>query len=199
MPRRTVRSKDAAPYIKDETDGWIKELRACNVTKVLAMLESVSLDDAAFWCCEAIADTGWTALHFALSTPADNQLQVVELLCAQRADANMCGSDGVTALHLAAQHSSKHVLHTLLNSGADNKRRTINGQSTVDFALYNPCAVDAYEILGWPNEGPNPDPLTLPRIHVDDGTASVAWPLLLTASWFGLVTVVAAWVIRSYS
>jgi ankyrin repeat protein len=63
----------------------------------------------------------YTALHHA---SAQGQGMAVRLLLHYNADLEILGSDGMSALHLAAQNSHKESVHLLLEHGVDVDQRT---------------------------------------------------------------------------
>lgn len=161
--RRNVRRPDAPLYIEDETEEFSAALRRCSASAVEELLAAVSPEDAEAWTRGPLDDEGHTALHQVLEAPNEAQLRLVRLLCARRADANAAAAGGVTPLHLAAHHGSKYTLRALLCAGGDNLRRTDDGRTTVDFAQCNPSPIEAFEVVGWPGQGPHPEPLTAHR------------------------------------
>ncbi|CAE8639804.1 unnamed protein product [Polarella glacialis] len=160
MPRKPVRRKDADNFVLDETDDFRTAVCSGKTDVVKDMLAAVSKEDAQTWACGALDDAdGRTALHHAISAPEQEQIQMIRLLGAQRADPNAAGPDGVTPLHLAAQRGSKFVIRTLLCARADNQKQAADGRTAVDFAKYNPSPVEAFEVVGWPGTGPELKPL----------------------------------------
>mmetsp|Transcript_29750 Transcript_29750/g.79043 ORF Transcript_29750/g.79043 Transcript_29750/m.79043 type:complete len:215 (-) Transcript_29750:246-890(-) len=214
MPPR-VRRVETPVYIEDETPEFIAALRKCDTTTVNAMLLAVSTEDAAAWIREPLDDDGWTALHHVLSSPREGQLGLVRLLTKHGADANTGTVDGVTPLHLGAQHGSKYVIRALLCAGGDNLRRAKDGRTTVDFAQWNPAGLEAYDVVGWPGEGPRPRPLDRRTLHTTDvakgvqsvpGTVTVTegtspslslW-LSVAAVWFSIVALLSSYVIQRF-
>mmetsp|Transcript_23917 Transcript_23917/g.68428 ORF Transcript_23917/g.68428 Transcript_23917/m.68428 type:complete len:226 (-) Transcript_23917:245-922(-) len=225
MPRRAVRRLESPLFVQDETEDFTALLRSGSLSSVRDMLGAVSPEDAEAWTCEPLDDKGRTALHCALSAPAaGEQLQLVRHLCARRADVNVGDANGVTPLHLAAHHGSKYVLRALLCAGGDNLRRTADGRTTVDFATCNPSPVEAFEVVGWPGQGPaekpleprkasgksvtpaaavpasgGPTPAPTPAQAGDEEELHLAWPLVLTAIWFALLAVLSTAIIRALS
>mmetsp|Transcript_9820 Transcript_9820/g.23614 ORF Transcript_9820/g.23614 Transcript_9820/m.23614 type:complete len:221 (+) Transcript_9820:50-712(+) len=218
MRCRPVRRKDADLFIQDETDDFKGAVRAGKFSLVQEMLGAVAPEDATSWCCEALDDYGRTALHHALVGPGEEQLRLIRLLTQQRADPNAAGDDGVTPLHLAAQRASKYVIRSLLCARADNQKLAADGRSTVDFAELNPSPVEAFEVVGWPGQGPELHPLE-PRTKANAAKAkaakpalendapaleeaqevsevSLAWALLAVIAWFCLLAAVAFLVIK---
>lgn len=148
------------------TQDLCKALLHGDATAVQELLAAVSPEDAAALVCSALDDTcQTTALHHVISSPAEGQLRIVRLLCAKRADPNAADVNGITPLHLAAQHGSKYVLRALLCAGADNLLRTTDGRTTVDFATANPSQAEAFGVVGWPGTGPEPHPLEPKQKH----------------------------------
>ena len=142
-------------------------------------------------------------LHHATAAPLEEQIALMRLLIVQRADVNVADQQGIGPLHLAAMRGSKHVIRTLLCARADNQQRTKDGRSTVDFAALSPSPVEAFEVLGWPGQGPRERPLERPepKALAQEAQAEevpqwseLAFPLLLLLAWFALLAASLGWV-----
>lgn len=140
-----------------DTKAFVAAVQRSDADTVETMLADAG-PEAARLVGEALAD-GRTALHLAVTAePAEMQYRTVRLLCAQRADPN-ARAGGVTAYHLGVQHCSKFIVRALLCARADNLALAEDGRSSVDFAKESAAATELFQLVGWPGQGPFPEPL----------------------------------------
>ncbi|XP_067653128.1 serine/threonine-protein phosphatase 6 regulatory ankyrin repeat subunit A-like [Haliotis asinina] len=88
-----------------------------------------------------VDEDGDNILHFACLGADENILQ--HILRLNLVDINYRGSNGMTALLLAAQHNAHYVFKLLLNSGADPSVVNSDGNNVLHFA----CKADDEEIV----------------------------------------------------
>eukprot|EP00928_Gymnodinium_smaydae_P018742 TRINITY_DN17146_c0_g4_i1.p1 TRINITY_DN17146_c0_g4~~TRINITY_DN17146_c0_g4_i1.p1 ORF type:complete len:259 (-),score=55.95 TRINITY_DN17146_c0_g4_i1:228-929(-) len=208
-PRKVKRLK-AATYVEDETDIFIASLQSGAAPAALKMLEEVSEEDKQAWVSGPLDAKGLTALHYALgsSGTGSGQLNLVSLLCSRKADPNAKGPGGVTPFHLCVQFCKQDVIKAMLRYGADNKLRTDDGKSTVQFAQCNPDPIETFEVVGWPTSGPldldkagevvgKPELKSVAADWTGMDAASLRGPLLLTALWFIFLAMGARYLINN--
>ena len=79
----------------------------------------------------AVAQEGWTPLHYAASGP---DTQVVALLLARGAAIEARSPNGTTPLMMAARYGNEQSVAVLLEHQADTQMRNDRGMSAADFA-----------------------------------------------------------------
>lgn len=78
---------------------------------------------------------GWTALHYAASSPLPQQVAIIEYLLEHHAFIDAASPNGSTPLMLAAQYGGLESVQCLLDAGADPTLKNQLGLTAVDFAL----------------------------------------------------------------
>jgi uncharacterized protein len=78
--------------------------------------------------------TGWTPLHYAVSRPEPDSVELVRLLLEHHAYIDAESPNRSTPLMLAAMYGHASVVRLLLEEGADASLRNEQGLSAVDFA-----------------------------------------------------------------
>ena len=89
----------------------------------------------------------WTALHSALDA---GRFDIVELLLAKGADANIRDDEGRTPLHIAAWYAASgfpKIVELLISNGADIKAKDNNGKTALSYAIENLRATEIVELL----------------------------------------------------
>jgi ankyrin repeat protein len=90
---------------------------------------------------DAVPENGWTPLLFAAGdtdglyeSTSEKCLQLVQLLRLHGANLHITGSDGLTALHKAAESSNKELVHYLIDCGVDIHAKTTCGMTPLHYA-----------------------------------------------------------------
>ncbi|WP_295855722.1 ankyrin repeat domain-containing protein [uncultured Xylophilus sp.] len=78
--------------------------------------------------------TGWTPLHYAVSTNQPQQLDIVRLLLEKSAYIDAESPNGTTPLMMAARYGSEQAVKLLFEEGADPTPRNQQGLNAADFA-----------------------------------------------------------------
>ena len=81
-----------------------------------------------------INKTGWTPLHYAASSGADDAPAMVALLLEHSAYIDAASPNGTTPLMMAAQYGKIDVARLLLREGADPTLKNQQGLTALDFA-----------------------------------------------------------------
>jgi len=84
---------------------------------------------------ERDAATGYTALHVAALSPADNAADLAALLVDAGAPLDSADDAGRTPLHAAARVGSVAVTRWLIANGADTKRVDHDGRTALELAI----------------------------------------------------------------
>lgn len=79
---------------------------------------------------------GWTALHYAASSPAPASEQVAKLLLDNYAYIDAASPNQTTPLMMAARYGSDKVVDLLLKEGADATLKNDKGMTALDFARF---------------------------------------------------------------
>jgi len=78
--------------------------------------------------------TGWTPLHYAVSTPGPAQLDIVKMLIEASAYIDAESPNKTTPLMMAARYGSEQAVKLLFDEGADPTLRNEQGLTAADFA-----------------------------------------------------------------
>jgi ankyrin repeat protein len=89
--------------------------------------------------CRAKNRRGAEPLHYAADgrTESDDQILVIEYLIANRADPNAVDMSGVTPLHRAVRRRSLDAVRSLLDGGANVRKRNRSGSTPLHLAVQN--------------------------------------------------------------